>query len=500
MKRSKTLKSALLCIISLVLSLAVLAGCGKKADAGDYYLNAAPAAEMGENYRYDEITENDFTVVSDENKTSTFSLDRNTASYSLMRRQINDGLKLSEGSVRVEEYINYFNYNYDRPKNGEALAISNKLFDCPWNIDHKLLSVGIAAEELTIESQKPNNLVFLLDVSGSMIGADRLGLVQQAFTMLLDYLKPEDTVSIVTYAGSTALLLDGARGTQKTQIAAVLQDLQAGGSTAGSKGIEMAYAAAQRHYSAEKNNRVILATDGDFNVGISSTYQLKKFIAQKRESGVYLSVLGVGMNNTNDSTMKALAENGNGNYAYLDSVAEARKVLISELGGTMNVVAKNAKINLTFNPQTVKKFRLIGYESKMMSIEDFENENKDAGEIGSGHTVTALYEIGLCDGALQTSAELASAEIRYQTPELQPQNLSITEHIYTSDYTSSPDDDGKFISCVAEYGLLLRNSKHKGAASFEAVLQRLSQLDLANDQFKSEFAQIVAKASQIYSK
>ncbi len=497
MKKSKATRT-LLCAISVLLVMVLLAGCS----AGAPMMNGAANAPMGgylpedsgKNYQYDQIKENGFTTVDEKNNTSTFSLDRNTASYALMRSQINQGLTIAEDSVRIEEYINYFNYDYARPENAEALAISGKLADCPWNAENKIFSIGIAAETIEFENAKPNNIVFLLDVSGSMYGADRLGLIQQAFTMLLEHLKDEDTVSIVTYAGSTAVLLDGARGYEKTKIAAILQDLEASGSTAGAKGIQLAYDTAQKYYSEDKNNRVILATDGDFNVGISSTSALKEFIAEKRDSGIYLSVLGVGMHNTNDSTMKTLAENGNGNYAYLDTVTEARKVLVGELGGTMNVVAKNAKINITFNPETVAKFRLIGYESKMMSVEDFEDENKDAGEIGAGHTVTAIYEIQLVPEA---QGQIASAEIRYQTPDTASENKSISKDFTTDDYTDTADEDLAFIACVAEYGLVLRNSEYRGDATLGAVISRLEELQCTkDDQFKAEFLEIVKKAQE----
>ncbi len=491
-------------LTSLILALLTLGSCGMaKGGAADGDMNYAPMAPSmeanGNNYQFDEVIENNFTTVTEASKTSTFSLDRNTASYALMRSQINQGLKINKESVRIEEYINYFSYGYDEPDNNAALDISGELIDCPWNPESKLLSVGIAAETIDFQDAKPNNIVFLLDVSGSMYGADRLGLIQQAFTMLLEHLDDDDTVSIVTYAGDTRTLLEGGRGYEKTKIAAILQDLEASGGTAGSKGIELAYNAAAKFYSPEKNNRVILATDGDFNLGIKTDSGLKKFISEKRESGIYLSVLGVGMGNTNDSFMKTLAENGNGNYAVLDSVSEARKVLVEELGGTMNVVAKNAKINVTFNEQTVEKFRLIGYETKMMTEDEFNDVNKDAGEIGSGHTVTALYELKLKDGALDLGTNaIAAAEIRYQTPEEQSINLSITEIFTAEDYSASPDEDEAFIACVAEYGLLLRQSEYKENASYESLISRLEQLECVREnEFKKEFLEIVKKAKII---
>ena len=413
-----------------------------------------------------------------------------------MRREISQGLTTNANSVRLEEYVNYFNYNYARPSGEDALALSGSVFDCPWNEENKLFTIGIAAEEISFASDIQNNIIFLIDISGSMFGEDRLGLIQQAFTMLLDNLGDNDYVSIVTYASNCRVALSGARGTEKTKIANVLQDLSASGTTNGSGGIQLAYAEAEKYFIQGGNNRVILATDGDFNVGISDKNQLKNFISEKRQSGIYLTVLGVGMFNTNDSIMKTLAESGNGNYAYLDSVAEARKVLVEELNGTFNVVAKDAKAGVIFNPETVEKYRLIGYESKMISQDEFYDENKDAGEIGSGHTVTAVYEIKIKDNA---AGNIATVEIKYKHPESN-ENKNITETFTTYDYSANPDEDCIFIGCVVEYGLLLRNSEFKGNADFENVISRLSQLScVREDPFKAEFLEIVKKACILYS-
>ena len=495
------MKKILSIVLTLALCLVLFAACSA---AGDYYDGwydspnwLGGADEDGENYQFEEITENNF-VSTDDETTSYFSLDRNTASYSLMRRQIEMGLKLNSGSVRLEEYINYFSYDYTRPTGDDALAMSGSVFDCPWNDNHKLLTIGVAAEEVSFENAKPNNIVFLIDTSGSMASADRLPLIQQAFTMLLEYLGEEDTVSIVTYASSERVALEGARGTEKTTIANVLQDLMASGSTNGSGGIQRAYAVAEKYFIEGGNNRVILATDGDFNVGVSSKSGLNSLISEKRASGIYLSVLGVGMYNTNDVTMETLARNGNGNYAYLDSVSEARKVLVEELQGTINVVAKDAKIGVEFNPEVVSKFRLIGYDTKLLTYEQFEDEATDAGEIGSGHTVTAVYELELKQGA---AGKIADAEIRYKDP-TSDVSKSVACAFSTDDYTSAPSGDSLFISCVVEYGLILRESEHKGDASFEHLISRLTSLSsyVEADQFKSEFVEIVAKAQTIYSK
>lgn len=491
------MKHLLSVFILTLASLLILCSCSPSSLSDHYYNSVISESDSGffPNYQYDGISENDFVSTAEETS-SYFSLDRNTASYSLMRREINQGLTTNANSVRLEEYVNYFNYNYARPSGEDALALLGSVFDCPWNEENKLFTIGIAAEEISFASDIQNNIIFLIDISGSMFGEDRLGLIQQAFTMLLDNLGDNDYVSIVTYASNCRVALSGARGTEKTKIANVLQDLSASGTTNGSGGIQLAYAEAEKYFIQGGNNRVILATDGDFNVGISDKNQLKNFISEKRQSGIYLTVLGVGMFNTNDSTMKTLAESGNGNYAYLDSVAEARKVLVEELNGTFNVVAKDAKAGVIFNPETVEKYRLIGYESKMLSQDEFYDENKDAGEIGSGHTVTAVYEIKIKDNA---AGNIATVEIKYKHPESN-ENKNITETFTTYDYSANPDEDCIFIGCVVEYGLLLRNSEFKGNADFENVISRLSQLScVREDPFKAEFLEIVKKACILYS-
>lgn len=497
LKGEYTMKHLLSVFILTLASLLILCSCSPSSLSDHYYNSVISESDSGfsPNYQYDGISENDFVSTAEETS-SYFSLDRNTASYSLMRREINQGLTTNANSVRLEEYVNYFNYNYARPSGEDALALSGSVFDCPWNEENKLFTIGIAAEEISFASDIQNNIIFLIDISGSMFGEDRLGLIQQAFTMLLDNLGDNDYVSIVTYASNCRVALSGARGTEKTKIANVLQDLSASGTTNGSGGIQLAYAEAEKYFIQGGNNRVILATDGDFNVGISDKNQLKNFISEKRQSGIYLTVLGVGMFNTNDSTMKTLAESGNGNYAYLDSVAEARKVLVEELNGTFNVVAKDAKAGVIFNPETVEKYRLIGYESKMLSQDEFYDENKDAGEIGSGHTVTAVYEIKIKDNA---AGNIATVEIKYKHPESN-ENKNITETFTTYDYSANPDEDCIFIGCVVEYGLLLRNSEFKGNADFENVISRLSQLScVREDPFKAEFLEIVKKACILYS-
>lgn len=490
------MKRTIVTVALLMVVVFLMCACSPSmmAPEGDYDSGIISDVNTGDNYQHEDVAENGFVSPS-EQPSSYFSLDRNTANYSLMRRQINMGMKINENSVRIEEWVNYFNYDYPRPTD-EALAVSGSLFDCPWNSDSKLMTIGVSAEEIQF-GNKQNNIVFLIDTSGSMYGDDRLGLIQQAFTMLTESLGDEDYISIVTYASGTRIALDGARGAEKTRIANVIQDLEAGGSTNGQGGIELAYSEAEKYFVNGGNNRVILATDGDFNVGISNKDELKNFISEKRQSGIYLSVLGVGMYNTNDTTMKTLAENGNGNYAYLDSVAEARKVLVEELDGTFNVVAKDSKIGVEFNADVVDKYRLIGYETKMMSEDDFNDEKKDAGEIGSGHTVTAVYEVQLKEDA---TGNIATAEVRFKDPETE-ESKSVSKTFTTDELTATPNEDSVFIGCVVEFGLILRNSQYMGNANLTSVITRLENLQCTTadgDPFKAEFLEVVVKAKQLY--
>ena len=451
------------------------------------------------NYNYEEVRENGF-ITTEVNPNSTFSLDRNTASYSISRKIINGGSKLPKDSVRIEEFVNYFTYGYERPQGDQKLALGGSLSYCPWNLENYLFTVNLTAPEISFENAKQNNFVFLIDVSGSMTGMDRLGLIQQAFVMLAENLADNDIVSIVTYASGTRVAAEGLLGSQKAEIIGVLQDLTAGGSTNGAGGIQLAYDTAQKYFIEGGNNRIILATDGDFNVGIANKNQLYEFISEKRDLGVWLSVLGVGMYNTNDTIMKTLAENGNGNYGYIDTVDEAKRLLVTEMGGTLNTIAKDVKINVEFKAEVVKKYRLIGYETKMMSTEDFEDEAKDAGEIGSGHMVTAVYELVLEDGG---AGAFATAEVRFKDPETNEQ-MSVVQNYATEDllYVQPQSEDTVFIGCVVEFGLLVRESEYKAQASFDNIVERLEMLSCVvgenADSFKSEFLELVKKARVIY--
>lgn len=477
--------------------MVVLVGCsynhngmGGYSPSPDMYYR--PSGNPGEEYK--EITENDF-VSTTEDPIATFSLDTSTAGYANLRRLINNNNSIHKNQVKLEEMVNYFSYDYEAPSDDEALTISSEIMDCPWDLDHKLLTIGVKAKPV-VNPQTKNNIVLLLDVSGSMASPNKLPLMQEAFKLFVETLDGDDVVSIVTYASSNRIALEGASGADKKLIINVIEDLMAGGSTAGSKGIQTAYQLASKYFIEDGNNRVILGTDGDFNVGISSTSALKNFIAEKRQTGVYLSVLGFGYGNLKDDKLSTLAQAGNGNHAYIDSITEAKKVLVEEIGGTLNIVAKDVKSQVTFNPRYVKEYRLLGYENKLITDEQFEDENTDAGEIGAGHTTTAVFEIVLNDDEQVESTlgeHWAKTVIRYKDPATD-QSREITKLIDDSSERETPSENMLFISGVIETGLILRNSPYKGASSYDAVLDRLKDLEcVAMDEYKAEFVALVQK-------
>jgi Ca-activated chloride channel family protein len=441
---------------------------------------------------YTQITENPF-VAADRENTSYFSIDANTASYPNLRSMIKNGYKIPQDAVRVEEILNYFHYDYKLPDDGQILGLSASAFPNPYNPETVLLTIGLAAQEVEFTETR-NNLVFLIDVSGSMFGSDRLGLVQQAFMMLAENLNPEDRVSIVTYAGRDAVALEGAYGYEKQKIMAVIEDLEAGGSTAGAAGIQTAYKLAQRYFIEGGNNRVILATDGDFNVGLSSTQDLEKFIAGKRETGVYFSVFGVGYGNLKSDKMETLALKGNGTYSYIDSVNEARRALVEQIGGSMITVAKDVKAGVVFNPEFVESFRLIGYENKLLTQEQFENDTTDAGELGSGHTVTVVYELKLKPAAGPVAeGNLAQVTVKYKGPKATVQDpsqellLDVSWQAYHGEMTAQD----AFVASVVEFALVMRESQFKADGSLQSVLSRLNDLDFSEDAYKEEFRELV---------
>ncbi|MFA5449759.1 MAG: von Willebrand factor type A domain-containing protein, partial [Clostridia bacterium] len=385
----KNIKIIALIVIVALFSAVLMSCTGNYTGKDDYnYYPAQPdyAQESGDEFT--EITENKFLKAS-EFPSSSFALTVSTAAYPNLRRYINNGYKINKNQVRIEEIVNYFKYDYPAPNDGDPLSVQANFFDCPWNEEAKLLTVGLRAEDVEIGSIH-NNLVFLLDVSGSMRGADRLGLMQSAFLLLLDNLGENDVVSIVTYAGGDSVLLSGANGAEKDRISNVIDDLAAGGSTAGAAGIVTAYELAEEYFIEGGNNRVILATDGDFNVGISSREGLESLITQKRESGIYLTALGFGFGNLKSNNLETLANKGNGSYAYIDTINEARKVLVEEIGGTLYTIARDAKARVEFNPEYVDSYRLLGYENLLLTEEQWEEPEADAGEIGAGFTVTAV--------------------------------------------------------------------------------------------------------------
>ena len=457
---------------------------------------------------YSAITETPFkSTVTD--PLSTFSSDVDTASYTNIRRMINNQMIIPADAVRIEEMINYFSYDYPAPTGSAPFSVTAQISDCPWNSDTKLMMIGIKAEEIDLTQRPPMNLVFLLDISGSM--DSELPLVKEAFRVLTDNLTEEDRISIVTYADGDRVVLDGGNGGQKDRILDAIYSVQAGGYTAGSQGILRAYEVAERNFIQNGNNRIILATDGDLNVGPSSEAELKELVEKKRDSGVYLSVLGFGYGNIKDNKMETLADNGNGNYSYIDSVTEAEKVLSEEMTGTLITVAKDVKLQVEFNPAYIKGYRLIGYENRAMSAEDFDDDKKDAGEIGAGHTVTALYEIVDKDSPMEfgsselkysdTSAlgtengELLTVSVRYKEPDGDESKL-LSFPVTESSYSAEMSDDMKFASAVAEFGMLLRDSEYKGSSDKQSVLGLVSQCDIANDRYKTEFVSLV-EASDI---
>lgn len=450
------------------------------------------------------------------NPLTTFSIDVDRAGYSNVRRMLNTGTMPPKDAIRIEEMVNYFDYNYPQPVKNEPVTINTELSDSPWNKGLKLLHIGIQAQKISTENLPASNLVFLIDVSGSMGSPERLPLVKQALYLLTDQLRPQDKVSIVVYAGAAGLVLSPT--SDKSKIKDALENLQAGGSTAGGEGIKLAYKISTENLIKGGNNRVILASDGDFNVGVSSEAELKALIEEKRNSGVFLSVLGFGMGNYKDNKMETLADKGNGNYAYIDNLQEAQKVFVHEFGGTMFTVAKDVKLQLEFNPKFVKAYRLIGYENRMLRNEDFNDDKKDAGEMGSGHTVTALYEIvpvgvesaylknidqlkyqtenGLSSAA--KSNEVLTVKLRYKSPDENKSKLM--EKVITDQQTSfdKTSENFRFAVAVAEFGLILRQSEFKGMANYEQVINLAKNAKGADEEgYRAEFLKLVKTAKML---
>ncbi len=483
------------------------------ANGNGFYATSSNGYFDGE--RYEVIHENKFLSVTSE-PLSTFSIDVDAAGYSNVRRFLNNGQLPPADAVRIEEMVNYFKYDYPQPKGKDPFSINTEISDAPWNKDHKLVMIGLQGKKIPVENLPASNLVFLIDVSGSMQGPERLGLVKASMRMLVEQLREQDKVAIVVYAGAAGLVLPSTSGEEKETILEAIDKLEAGGSTAGGAGIKLAYKTARDYFIKGGNNRVILCTDGDFNVGASSDQDMETLIEQERKSGVFLTVLGYGMGNYQDAKMQKLADKGNGNHAYIDGITEAKKVLVNEFGGTLFTIAKDVKLQIEFNPAKVQAYRLIGYENRMLAKEDFNNDKKDAGELGSGHTVTALYEV--IPVGVKSSFVGSVDPLKYQAPKEEPVSKPVSDEILTVKFRyKAPDGDVskliehpvidqsipiakasenfRFAAAVAQFGMLLRNSEFKSAASFDNVLSLARKAKNQDEEgYRAEFVRLVESA------
>lgn len=457
---------------------------------------------------------------------STFSIDVDTASYANMRRYLVGGNLPPKDAVRTEELINYFNFNYPAPTDGKPFSVTTEVAQAPWNSKHQLVRIGLKGAVTPQAQRKSANIVFLLDVSGSMNDANKLPLVQKSMKLLVENLNAKDRVSIVVYAGATGVVLPSTSASEKTKIMSAIDELQAGGGTDGASGIALAYKEAQKNFIKGGNNRVILATDGDFNIGSTSDGDLARLIQEKAKTGVFLSVLGFGMGNYKDNNMQTLANKGNGNHAYIDSLREAKKLLVEQAGGTLNTIAKDVKIQVEFNPQFVQQYRLIGYEKRMLQHQDFNDDKKDAGEIGEGHTVTALYEVipvgvkaasaGSVDalkyqapkagspvdstgGESVGSRELMTVKLRYKKPDGDKSQLLETTVLSESRSFDAASSDMKFAASVAGFAMILRDSEFKGDLKLKRVEEIASQ-NAGTDDYRKEFVQLIKKAQSLTPK
>ena len=458
-------------------------------DEGTYEIVGQPQVQRGEPNRegYARIVENEF-LDARRNPLSTFAIDVDAASYSNVRRFLSEGRLPPADAVRIEELVNYFDYEYADPAGPRPFTVTTEMSVAPWNRAHRLVHVGIQGKRMDERQLPPANLVFLIDVSGSMDEPNKLPLVQQSLRMLVERLRPQDRVAIVVYAGAAGVVLPSTPGEERRRIADAIDRLRAGGSTAGGEGIRLAYRIARENFRRGANNRVVLATDGDFNVGVSSDAELVRMIEHEREAGVFLTVLGFGTGNYQDAKMEQLADHGNGNYAYVDGLQEARKVLVAEMGGTLFTIAKDVKIQVEFNPARVRAYRLIGYENRALAAEDFNDDRKDAGELGAGHSVTALYEIvpvgaetpvrgtdplryqetGPVTGA--GSRELMTVKLRYKEPDGAESRLIERPVLDRGVALAQTSPDFRFSAAVAAWGMLLRDSKFRGDATYAQVL------------------------------
>ncbi|MBV6640508.1 MAG: von Willebrand factor type A domain-containing protein [Cyclobacteriaceae bacterium] len=463
---------------------------------------------------YDGIEENIFHQSTDK-PLSTFSIDVDAASYSNVRRFLNLGQKPPKDAVRIEEMINYFTYDYEGPTDSHPFSIHTSYSQAPWNEKHLVAHIGLQGKRIDVDELPPSNLVFLIDVSGSMSAQNKLPLLKSSMKMLVNEMRPNDKISIVVYAGAAGLVLPPTDGENKAAIVSALEKLQAGGSTAGGAGIQLAYKVAKEQFVDGGNNRIILATDGDFNVGASSNAEMQRLIEEKRNQGIFLTVLGFGMGNYKDSKMEILADKGNGNYAYIDNIQEAKKVLVTEFGGTLFTIAKDVKIQVEFNPAEVQAYRLIGYENRKLRDEDFNDDTKDAGELGSGHTVTALYEIiptgvnsefgssvdplkyqNIKPVSNKSRGELLTIKFRYKQPDGDKSNLMV--RTMDKDDLNPHDRNLQWATAVAGFGMLLRDSEFKGDLTIDKVLSQAKTAKGSDDYgYRREFISLVEVAGRI---
>lgn len=514
----------LLACSTVLLLLVISAGCGAKkgydksptaAAAEDLpreFAGASPAEFNTESY--DAITENEFQKTLDAPQ-STFSIDVDTASYSNVRRFLTDGQLPPKGVVRIEELINYFSYSYPEPDGEHPFSVSTEIAGCPWETNHRLLRIGLKAKSSKASERPACNLVFLLDVSGSMMQTNKLPLVKKAMKLLVAEMGDRDRIAIVVYAGASGVALPSTSASQSQQIETAIDALTAGGSTNGAAGIQLAYQIAESNRIAKGINRVILCTDGDFNVGTTSDSELVELITEKAKSATFLTVLGFGDGNLKDSTMEKLADKGNGNYAYIDSLLEARKVLVEQMGGTLETIAKDVKIQVDFNPQHVHSYRLIGYENRLLANRDFRDDSKDAGEIGAGHTVTAFYEIvpsGTRNELVDTrpsefvttslssqadSSTMLSVNLRYKQPTAS-ESSEFQKRLSATTELTVGSQDFQFATAVIGYGMLLRDSKFRGNVSWDWVVSSAENA-LGDDRngLRLEFVQLAKTARRI---
>ena len=481
-------------------AVALVGICVASCSKGDFYMDGlvypeadyeASMPEPGDEEagdRFDEIKDNDFIKTSDQN-VSTFSIDADGAAYGYMRKLLSKGMLPVASSVRIEEYLNYFTFNYADPTGDHTVAINSEVGPCPWNEGHFLVRLGLKGKSMDLSQTPPANFVFMVDVSGSMDSADKLGLLKTCLATLVDNLRPDDRVSIITYASKVEKLIESTPASEANKIKEAIAKLNARGSTAGGAAMKMAYEEALANFIEGGNNRVIMGTDGDFNVGVTSTDALLEMVQDYADKGIYLTVCGFGSGNLNDSMMETISNKGNGTYQYIDSELEMVKVFVHE-NSKFYSVANDTKVQITFDPEKVDSYRLIGYENRVMANEDFENDDKDAGEIGAGQTITALYEIIPAEG-FESGQQVAVFDVRYKKA-LGQESILLTDEVMS---VSSDGTEISFAAGVAAYGMILRNSKYRGSADYDMAASLVEQ-GLAFDPhgYRAELLELISTA------